>query len=125
MRTLRSLAVLAIASTALCATTATALTASQLVQREVVTTNLDGSKTVKLETADKVTPGDKVVYSLNYFNDAAEAADNIVLVMPIPDEVTYLDGSADNNVAQTTYSVDAGQSFAPRVETPNNPYAPC
>jgi len=91
-----------------------ALTASQTVEREVVVRNVDGTQTVKREAADKVTPGDKVIYSLNYFNDQAEPANNIVLVMPIPSEVKYLDGSADMDTAQTTYSVDAGKSFANR-----------
>ena len=105
-----SLAVIA-ASTAI---PALALTASQTIEREVVVRNADGTEAVKRESADKVTPGDKVIYSLNYFNDEAEAASNIVLVMPVPAEIKYLDGSADMQAAQTTYSVDAGQSFANR-----------
>ena len=93
---------------------ALALTATQTIEREVVIQNSDGSQSVKRQAADKVTPGDKVVYSLNYFNDDAEPANNIVLVMPVPKEIKYLDGSADMETAETTYSVDAGKSFARR-----------
>jgi len=95
-------------------TSAIALTATQTVEREVIVRHADGSQTVRLERADTVTPGDKIVYSLNYFNDEAEAAENIVLVMPVPNEVQYLDGSAELDSVTTTYSVDAGQTFADR-----------
>ncbi len=94
---------------------ALALTATQTVEREIIVRNADGSQTVTLVPADKVTPGDKVVYALNYFNDADEEAENIVLVMPIPNEVVYLDGSAELERVNTTYSVDSGQSFAKRA----------
>ncbi len=96
-------------------TPALALTASQTVEREVIVRHADGTQTVKLVRADKVTPGDKVVYSLNYFNDEAEVAENIILVMPIPNEVQYLDGSAELDSVKTTYSVDAGQTFVDRA----------
>lgn len=91
-----------------------ALTASQTVEREVIVRNVDGSQTITREAADKVTPGDKVIYSLNYYNDAAEPADNIVLVMPIPSEINYIDGSADTKDAFSVYSVDGGKVFADR-----------
>ncbi len=91
-----------------------ALTASQTVEREVIVRNVDGSQTITREAADKVTPGDKVIYSLNYYNDAAEPAENIVLVMPIPGEIDYIDGSADTKQAISTYSVDDGKVFVKR-----------
>ena len=97
-------------------TSAVALTATQTVEREVIIRHADGTQTVTLERADKVIPGDKVVYSLNYFNDEAEPAENIILVMPIPNEVKYLDGSAELDSVKTTYSVDAGQTYADRAE---------
>jgi len=97
-------------------TSAFALTATQTVEREVIVRHADGTQTIKLEQADMVTPGDKVVYSLNYFNDETEVAENIVLVMPIPTEVQYLDGSAELDSVKTTYSVDAGQTYADRAK---------
>lgn len=93
---------------------AQALTASQIVEREVIVRNADGTQTVTREAADKVTPGDKVIYSLNYYNDDATPAENIVLVMPIPAEVKYMDGSANFDGTNTTYSADGGKSFAGR-----------
>jgi len=91
-----------------------ALKAEQTVEREVVVLNADGSQTVTRIAADKVTPGDKVVYSLNYFNDEAAPAENIVLVMPIPAEVDFIDGSADFNNVSSGFSTDGGKTFANR-----------
>ncbi|PHS38075.1 MAG: hypothetical protein COA91_08675 [Robiginitomaculum sp.] len=96
-------------------TSALALTASQTVEREVIVRHADGTQTITLVQADKVTPGDKVVYSLNYYNDDDEAAENIILVMPIPNEVAYFDGSAEMESVKTTYSVDSGQTFVERA----------
>ena len=93
-----------------------ALTATQTVEREVVVLNADGSQTVTRIAADKVTPGDKVIYSLNYFNDEAEPAENIVLIMPIPAEVDYIEGSADFDGVNSAYSIDGGRTFGSRGE---------
>lgn len=93
-----------------------AMTAQQSVEREIVVQNEDGTETVKRETADMVTPGEKIVYSLNYFNDQDKAAENIVLVMPVPAELALIEGSAELSNAGTTYSVDDGVSFANRQD---------
>ena len=95
---------------------ATALIATQSVEREVTITHADGSKTTKLEMADLVMPGDKIVYSLAYHNEANLDVENIVLVMPVPTEVKYLEGSADSTNAQTRYSTDNGMSYANRTQ---------
>jgi len=103
-------------STSLLSSAAMALNASQTVEREVVIKNADGSETIKRERADMVTPGDKVIYSLIYHNDEAKPAENIVLVMPIPAEVKFLEGSADATQARTSYSADGGKTFTGRAE---------
>lgn len=95
-------------------TSALALTAEQTVEREIVVKNLDGSETVRREVAESVIPGESVVYSINYYNDLDKAAENVVLVMPVPSELTLIEGSADIAGVETTYSADGGQSFAPR-----------
>ena len=61
-----------------------------------------------------VTPGTTVVYALVFRNDQAAPADDIVLVMPVPEEVAYIEGSATNRLAVTDFSADGGTSFAPR-----------
>jgi len=97
-------------------TSALALTAEQTVEREVVVKNLDGTETIKREKADMVTPGQKIVYSLNYYNDQDKAAENIVLVMPVPGEIKLVEGSAEKSGVGTTYSVDGGKSFGDRAD---------
>ena len=92
-----------------------ALTASQSVQREVIKHNADGTQTIILEKADMVTPGDKVVYSLNYHNAEAKPAEHVILVMPVPTQVKYLEGTAENENVRTDYSVDGGQSYSRRA----------
>lgn len=94
--------------------TAMALTATQSVQREVIVQHADGTETLKLESADIVTPGEKIVYSLHYHNDQVEAANNIVLVMPVPSEVTYQEGSAESSGVRTAYSTDGGKTYMRR-----------
>lgn len=99
---------------ALIGNTALALTATQMVEREVVVRHADGSETLKLESADMVTPGEKIVYSLRYQNDKTEAAQNIVLVMPVPTEIKYQEGSAEISGVRTAYSTDGGKSYMQR-----------
>ncbi len=93
---------------------ATGLSASQTVERVVKTEAADGTISVKLEPATEVIPGEELVYSINFTNDSKAAADNIVLTMPVPAEVSYIENSATNTGASVAFSVDGGQSFAPR-----------
>ena len=93
---------------------ATALTATQTVQREVIVTQQDGTEDIIREAATTALPGERIVYSLNYFNDAEQPAENIVLTMPIPVEITYMEGSAVSDDTKVQYSVDDGKTFAER-----------
>jgi uncharacterized repeat protein (TIGR01451 family) len=67
----------------------------------------------KLAPAERVTPGETVVYTLNYANKGAEAVSDIVLVMPVPREVSFVEGSTtgDGSVA---FSADGGASYVAR-----------
>ena len=91
-----------------------AMTAEQIVEREVVVRGKDGAETVKRQTADKVTPGETVVYSIRYRNDAAEPASGIVLVMPVPKEVSYVEGSVAGGDASVSFSADGGKTYVAR-----------
>ncbi|NNC38380.1 MAG: hypothetical protein EX271_06045 [Acidimicrobiales bacterium] len=103
-----------VAGTALIGTSSWALTAEQTVEREIIVKNEDGSETVKREEADTVVPGESIVYSINYYNDLDKPAENVVLVMPVPTELTFSEGSADFDGVQTTFSTDGGKTFALR-----------
>ena len=93
---------------------ASALEAEQRVLKEVVVKQADGTEKKSYVPADLVTPGSTVVYALIFRNDQPAPADDIVLVMPVPAEVAYIEGSATNRLAIADFSADGGTSFAPR-----------
>jgi len=61
-----------------------------------------------------VTPGEKVVYTVDFLNDSSEPATDLVLAMPVPSDIRFLEGSADRDGAVVRYSVDGGESFVDR-----------
>ncbi|MFN0023377.1 MAG: hypothetical protein ACKVS5_05695 [Parvularculaceae bacterium] len=91
------------------------MSAQQVVEKEVTTVSATGEQTVKRVAADKVTPGETVVYSIRYKNDGAAPAADIVLVMPVPGEVSYVEGSvAGGDEASVAFSADGGQTYVAR-----------
>ena len=112
MRIIKGIAATLLMS-ALCGS-AFALTASQTVQKEVEITKADGTTEISYAPADLVAPGERIVYALNIENDGVQPATDLVLTMPVPDEIKYMEGSARKTGAVVTYSADNGQSFAAR-----------
>lgn len=106
--------ILAVAALSSFALSAQALTAKQTVQKETTTLAADGTVQTVRETVEKIIPGERVVYSLDYENDAAAAANDIVLTMPIPAEVKFIEGTANTPATAVTYSADDGESFSSR-----------
>lgn len=98
----------------LAATSASALTATQTVEKEIVVQNPDGTESLVRQPAEMVTPGERVVYTLAYTNDQADPVNDIVLTMPVPAEVTYVEGSAERAGTTITVSTDNGASYTPR-----------
>ncbi len=111
IRKLFALTVLVAASAAI---PAVALEAEQRVLKEVVVKQADGTEKRSYVAADLVTPGSTVVYALVFRNDQPAPADDIVLVMPVPSEVAYIEGSATNRLGVADFSADGGSSYAPR-----------
>jgi uncharacterized repeat protein (TIGR01451 family) len=74
----------------------------------------DGSQQVAFIAAEEVTPGERVLYSIAYANDGADDAANVKLVMPVPGEVAYIENSATGEGTNIAFSVDGGETFAPR-----------
>jgi len=93
---------------------ANAMTAKQKVEKEIVVTSEDGTQTTQRVPADLVTPGEKIVYTIDFVNDSAEPATDLVLAMPVPADVRYLEGSADRPGAEIRYSTDGGSTYAAR-----------
>ena len=100
---------------ALLASSANAMEAVQRVEREVVVTQADGSQTVQRLAADEVTPGETIIYTLDYVNTQSDAVSDLVLAMPVPDEIVFDEGSADRAGARVEYSADGGQTFSDRL----------
>ena len=112
---IRQLSILVLSAAALATTvSAQALTATQKVEKEITVQSADGSTETKLVSAAEVTPGEKVVYTVAYTNDSSDAATDIVLAMPVPSDVRYLEGSADRSGTIVKFSTDGGSSFVER-----------
>jgi len=91
-----------------------ALSAVQKVEKEVVTTNDAGEKTVSRVPAERVTPGETVVYTVEFLNNSNAPATDLVLAMPVPTDIRFLEGSAERPGATILYSTDGGSTYATR-----------
>jgi uncharacterized repeat protein (TIGR01451 family) len=69
-----------------------------------------GRDVIKLIPADRVVPGDQVIYTLEVRNSGA-ALDAPVVVHPVPEHMRYVADSAVGPGAEVSYSVDGGRSF--------------
>jgi len=79
-------------------------------EKEVVEVK-DGKKNVTLAPAEKVVPGDVVVFTNHYKNAGSAPAEDVVISNPVPKHMTYLDGSAFGEAATITFSFDKGKTF--------------
>lgn len=69
-----------------------------------------GGKTVTSYDEPKlVTPGDRLLFTLEYSNSSGKAADNFVVTDPIPPGVVF----AGHESAGALVSVDGGKTFGP------------
>jgi len=84
---------------------------SMAVSEEIEETNMVGNKITRLVEASSVVPGDRLVYTTTVSNRSKELAENVAVVNPIPENTTYLEGSAQGNNAVVTFSVDGGKTF--------------
>lgn len=111
-------ALLALAFAALCAPSAVAagLTATQSVERRVEIQTPDGETEISWITAEKAVPGDVMRYAMHYSNAGKLKAENVVLVMPVPTAMRYVENSATTDALEVTFSADGGLSFASRGE---------
>jgi uncharacterized repeat protein (TIGR01451 family) len=79
---------------------------------EVESRSVQAGKTiVKLVPADRVVPGDRVIYTLEVRNTGASAIEAPVVSRPVPEHVRYVADSALGPAAEVSYSVDGGKSF--------------
>lgn len=80
---------------------------------EVVTvTNSDGSSQDKWQQPDKLLPGERVGYQIEVTNQGTEAAADIVIANPIPENTVYQAGSAKGLNTLIEFSTDNGKTYA-------------
>ncbi|MFO7982451.1 MAG: hypothetical protein R6V08_03275 [Desulfuromonadales bacterium] len=87
---------------------------SALVEKTVV--NEEGEKELTLQPADKVLPGEEVIFLNTYVNNGEAPADDVTINNSIPEHMIYVGGSARGEGTEITYSVDGGQTFGPLLE---------
>jgi uncharacterized repeat protein (TIGR01451 family) len=72
-----------------------------------------GHPVVKLIPADRVVPGDRVIYTLEARNTGASALESPIIIHAVPDHMRYIANTAVGPGAEVSYSVDGGRNFAP------------
>lgn len=66
---------------------------------------------VKLVAADRVVPGDRVLYTLEVRNAGAKLLKAPTVIQPVPEHTRYVDDSAVGPGAEVSFSVDGGHRF--------------
>lgn len=82
-----------------------------VVEKEIQVVNEKGEKVLKRVPAEKVIPGEEVIYTIVYENIGAEPAGGIVITNPIPEHMIYTHGSAIGIGTDITFSIDGGISW--------------
>lgn len=83
-----------------------------VVQKEEVTVDDAGNRKTRLVEAGKVVPGDEVVYTVSFSNVSDQPAENVIITNPLPEQLSYVEGSAFGPGAEVQFSVDGGVNFA-------------
>lgn len=78
---------------------------SSMVFVEKTIADADGKAKITLHEPKVVTPGDRLIFILNYQNRGSAAANNFVVTNPLPNAVAY-QGTAD---ASAEVSIDGGK----------------
>jgi uncharacterized repeat protein (TIGR01451 family) len=71
----------------------------------------EGRDAPKLVPADKVVPGDRIIYTLEVRNIGKVPVRSPTVIYAIPAHMWYLADSAVGPAAEVSYSIDGGQSF--------------
>ena len=71
----------------------------------------DGRDIVKLAPANRVVPGDQVIYTLEIRNPGRTAVRDPVVTYAVPSHMMYVADSATGPGAEVRYSVDDGRFF--------------
>lgn len=78
---------------------------------EVRTTNAAGEEVVSIVKADKVVPGDEVIYTVHFVNKGSEPADDVVITNPIPQHMVFTRVGQSPRGAMVEMSADGGSAY--------------
>lgn len=71
----------------------------------------NGTSKIEWINADNIIPGDKVGYRISVINKGTEAAADIILNNPIPENTVYVADSARGANSNIEFSVNGGQQY--------------
>ncbi len=70
-----------------------------------------GAARPRLQVAERVSPGDVLIYTVEVRNAGQHAAESPVVVQPIPAHMAYVADSAVGPGVDVDYSIDGGHTF--------------
>lgn len=109
-----SLSFLAVCAMSALPAQADVLLSSASVEKVVSMEYEDGSTETEYVPTEAVEPGEELAYVVSFRNDGAEPADSVVMTIPVPADMIYVEDSVIADNAAVDFSVDGGKSFAPR-----------
>lgn len=88
------------------------ITVNTVAEKEERYVDDQGVERTRLVPVATVIPGDQVIYTITFANRGSETATGIKIVDPIPDQMTYVAGSAFGPGTEITFSADGGATYA-------------
>ena len=79
--------------------------------KEIIVINDKGEKEKKIIKAEKVVPGDNVIYTIYCKNTSKEIAENVYVTNPIPEHMLYNVNTAFGAGTLITFSVNDGKTY--------------
>jgi len=83
-----------------------------IAEQELVVTRPDGTQETKRVQAERVVPGDEVIYTIRYQNVGKDPAEAVAITNPVPEHMEFrrvLDDIPEH--AELTFSIDGGATF--------------
>ena len=80
-------------------------------EKQETIVDTDGNRKTRLVPVETAVPGDEIVYTVTFANIGDEPADKVLVTNPIPNEMSFIAGSAFGPGTEVSYSVDGGETF--------------
>lgn len=84
---------------------------ASIVEMEAQEFNAEGKLVTVRKPAGKVIPGNEVIYTTTYTNIGKEAAEQVVITNPVPENLVYKDNSAAGENTTIVFSIDNGKTY--------------